>query len=126
MLQVPVSTVRRRIVQFGLEEMKVSGLTDSELDGITYDFVHIYPNGGQKSGFLRGRGIHVQRCCNRSSLLRVDPRGIRRRFRQALHHRDYYVPMPNSLWHIDGHHKLIRWRIVTHVVLMDFLDFQFS
>ena len=22
--------------------------------------------------------------------------------------------MPNSLWHIDGHHKLIRWRIVTH------------
>ena len=22
--------------------------------------------------------------------------------------------MPNSLWHIDGHHKLIGWRIVTH------------
>ena len=22
--------------------------------------------------------------------------------------------MPNSLWHIDGHHKLIRWRIVIH------------
>ena len=21
---------------------------------------------------------------------------------------------PNSLWHIDGHHKLIRWRIITH------------
>ena len=20
----------------------------------------------------------------------------------------------NSLWHIDGHHKLIRWRLVTH------------
>ena len=22
--------------------------------------------------------------------------------------------MPNSLWHIDGHHKLIRWRVVIH------------
>lgn len=21
---------------------------------------------------------------------------------------------PNSVWHVDGHHKLIRWRIVTH------------
>lgn len=29
-------------------------------------------------------------------------------------HRKYAVPFPNSLWHIDGHHKLIRWRIVTH------------
>ena len=28
--------------------------------------------------------------------------------------RPYSVPGPNSLWHIDGHHKLIRWRIVTH------------
>jgi len=26
----------------------------------------------------------------------------------------YHVQGPNSLWHIDGHHKLIRWRIVTH------------
>ena len=21
---------------------------------------------------------------------------------------------PNALWHIDGHHALIRWRLVTH------------
>lgn len=24
------------------------------------------------------------------------------------------MPYPNSLWHIDGYHKLIRWRIVIH------------
>lgn len=46
--------------------------------------------------------------------MRVDPAGVRRRFRQVLHRREYSVPMPNSLWHIDGHHKLIRWRIVVH------------
>lgn len=26
----------------------------------------------------------------------------------------YSVPFPNSLWHIDGHHKLVRWRFVIH------------
>ena len=24
------------------------------------------------------------------------------------------MPMPNSLWHIDGFHKLIRWHIIIH------------
>ncbi|XP_034084612.1 uncharacterized protein LOC117554328 isoform X1 [Gymnodraco acuticeps] len=28
--------------------------------------------------------------------------------------RKYFVPAPNSLWHIDGNHKLIRWRFVVH------------
>ena len=46
--------------------------------------------------------------------MRVDPRGVRLRFRQVLHHRRYNVCMPNSLWHIDGYHRLIRWRIVVH------------
>ena len=28
--------------------------------------------------------------------------------------RRYYVPGSNSLWHIDGHHSLVRWRFVIH------------
>lgn len=28
--------------------------------------------------------------------------------------RTYSVPWINSLWHIDGHHKLIRWKMVIH------------
>ena len=28
--------------------------------------------------------------------------------------RVYSVPWPNSLWHIDGHHSLIRWGYVVH------------
>ena len=28
--------------------------------------------------------------------------------------RVYSVPGPNSLWHIDGHHSLIRWKFVIH------------
>ncbi|CAB4001417.1 hypothetical protein AWC38_SpisGene3841 [Paramuricea clavata] len=28
--------------------------------------------------------------------------------------RKYHVPWPNSLWHLDGHHSLIRWNLVVH------------
>ena len=28
--------------------------------------------------------------------------------------RQYLVPWPNSLWHLDGHHSLIRWGLVIH------------
>ena len=34
--------------------------------------------------------------------------------RRVLHRRQYKVCMPNSLWHRDGYHKLIRWRFVIH------------
>ena len=28
--------------------------------------------------------------------------------------RKYHVERPNEVWHINGHHKLIRWRMVIH------------
>ena len=45
----------------------------------------------------------------RDSLRRVDPSGVRNRCRNR-----YNVSSPNALWHIDGYHKLIRWRYVIH------------
>ena len=115
-LQVSESTVKRRITQFGLESNLRTEISDSDLDIITADFVHHFPNSGQNSydGYLRGKGIKIQRYRVRESLSRVDPMGVQRRLRRALHRRMYSVPMPNSLWHIDGYHKLIRWRIIVH------------
>jgi len=46
--------------------------------------------------------------------MRIDSRGVEVRFRRALHRRQYNVCMSNSLWHIDGCHKLIKWRVVIH------------
>lgn len=63
---------------------------------------------------LHCQGILVQRERIRESLRRVDPMGCQLRKRIALHRREYQVKSPNALWHLDGHHKLIRWRIVTH------------
>lgn len=77
-----------------------------------------YPNTGYKMmlGHLRARGIRVQRRRVKESMHRVDPQGVMMHTLrlQTWRRRQYSVPAPNSLWHIDGNHKLIRWRIVIH------------
>ncbi|XP_046842172.1 uncharacterized protein LOC124436298 isoform X2 [Xenia sp. Carnegie-2017] len=47
---------------------------------------------------------------------RVDPQGtlFRALSLTAVNRRKYHVTSPLSLWHVDGNHKLIRWRFVTH------------
>jgi hypothetical protein len=37
-----------------------------------------------------------------------------RRKHQAINRRRYFAPGPNARWHIDGNHKLFRWRFVVH------------
>ena len=36
------------------------------------------------------------------------------RWHQPISRRTYSVAGPNSLWHIDGHHNLVCWRLVVH------------
>lgn len=61
-------------------------------------------------GYLRQRGIRVQRRKIRQSLHRVDPAGteLRRLGLRWINRRRYRAKGPNDVWHIDGHHKLIR------------------
>ncbi|KAJ6452930.1 hypothetical protein C8R45DRAFT_761079, partial [Mycena sanguinolenta] len=67
-------------------------------------------------GFLSTHWVKVQRERVRRSLLRVD--GLGRILRKhALHHREYESLRPNSTWHIDGYHKLIKWGFVTHEIV---------
>ena len=110
-------TIRRRILEYGLQEIiKYSYIDDQDLDNIVVNFVADFPCAGQKTlaGFLYSQGYHIQRWRIRDSMLRVDPWGVEQRTRNILHRRRYQVKGPNSLWHIDGNHKLIRWRIVIH------------
>ncbi|XP_065892452.1 uncharacterized protein [Dysidea avara] len=50
----------------------------------------------------------------REALKQADPLGTALRWNSITYRRQYKVPSPNALWHIDGHHKLIRWKLVTH------------
>lgn len=99
----------RRMTQY-------SPFSDGDLDSLVNDFVSNFLTAGQKmlAGHLRTLGYRIQRIRIRESLYRVDPFGVEQRSRRLLHRRKYKVPGPNSLWHIDRHHKLVRWRIVIH------------
>ena len=58
--------------------------------------------------------VWVQRTRLRASIQRVDPHATALRRRETVQRRVYSVDGPNSLWHIDGNHKLIRWKVVIH------------
>ena len=47
-------------------------------------------------------------------MARVEPQNTALRWGVVVSHRIYQVPWPNSVWHLDGHHALIHWKIVIH------------
>ncbi|KIK81259.1 hypothetical protein PAXRUDRAFT_44016, partial [Paxillus rubicundulus Ve08.2h10] len=52
---------------------------------------------------------HVQ-----MSLQWIDPLSCVIHHHTAIQHHVYEAPCSNYVWHIDGHHKLIRWGIIIH------------
>ncbi|PIK43029.1 hypothetical protein BSL78_20114 [Apostichopus japonicus] len=114
---VSVKTVTNMRKAHNLRKKDICGqVTDPELDEMVTAALTKNPNYGEKmvQGLLSSKGITVQRQRLRDSLHRVDPEGVERRKAATLHRREYHVQGPNSLWHIDGNHKLIRWRFVIH------------
>ena len=109
-------TIERRMQKYELSRLNSMAITDAHLDSLVMEITSMLPRCGEKTvnGRLRSCGIRVPRQRIRASLRRVDPSGIQGRCRGVLHRRRYQVVSPNSLWHLDGYHKLIRWRIVIH------------
>jgi hypothetical protein len=108
------NTLRNYLKRYGVYQ-RYSDLSDHDLDILTKRFKRVKPSSGLRYliGFLRTHGVKVQRQRVRKSLLRIDGLGQILR-KHAIVRRDYYSPRPNSVWHMDGHHKLIRWGIVIH------------
>ena len=75
-----------------------------------------HPNDGERlmASHLLSIGIIVPRATLRASIHQVDPFNTAVRRSITVRRRVYHVEGPNSLWHIDGHHKLIKWRFVVH------------
>ena len=88
-----------------------SDMTDVELDRLITVIHFNYPNSGYRmmQGHLLRLGHRVQQERVRSAMIRMDPEGILSRWRQTVHRRQYSVPSSNSLWHVDGNHRLIRY-----------------
>ncbi|XP_068723738.1 uncharacterized protein [Montipora capricornis] len=118
MLGVSRWTIHRRVEEYGLQNMTgFHHLPDEELDEIVRSFIsdHGRTTGqGYVGGYLKALGFRIQRKRIRESMARVDLQNTALRRGVVVSRRIYQVPWPNSLCHLDGHHALIRWKIIIH------------
>ena len=112
LLHVSLSTIRRRMAEFGLSvRSNYSDIPDDELDRLITTIHYHHPNCGYRlmQGHLATLGHRVQQERIREAMLRTDPEGVLSRLGCKVHRRQYSVPTPNTLWYIDGNHRLIRY-----------------
>lgn len=111
-------TISRRVQEYGIENIsQFSDITNEELTYLILDFI------GQQSklvgfsmvyGFLKSVGINVQQKRIKDCLRQIDPTFNELRWAALINRRTYSVRAPNSLWHIDGHHSLVKYGFVIH------------
>jgi uncharacterized protein YneF (UPF0154 family) len=121
-LQISRSTLYRRLQEAGINPNDYSTLTDHQIDEIMRSLKKDHPNDGEVliKAHLLQMGIRISRSKIRQSIHRVDHEGVVRRRSSVIRRRVYSVPYPNYIWHVDGHHKLIRWRFVVHASIDGF------
>ena len=109
---VSVKTLQRRAREWNIPSYTV--ISDADLDVLLARHLESFPRAGEAMlrGYLVSQNVHIQRERLRSSLQRLSDSRAERPGR--IYRRTYAVPGPNFLWHIDGHHKLIRWCLVVH------------
>ena len=112
LLGVSKRTVERRMNEFGLQISNCySDINNLDLESVR-NLTKEFPNIGYKrmSGILFARGLRIQQERIRAVMRRVDPQGtlFRALCLRAVHRRRFHVPSQQSLWHVDGNHKLIR------------------
>ena len=106
-------TLCLRIQQAGIHSHHYSPITNDELDVLIHEYRCQKPNAGicYVWGWLFSHGVRVQKEWVRLALRQIDGLHQSLAYHGAIDHRVYEVTRPHSLWHLDGHHKLIRWRI---------------
>ncbi|KAG6906726.1 hypothetical protein DXG01_012416 [Tephrocybe rancida] len=96
-----------------------STLNDDSLDEIMSYILEAFPSFGRRmiDGHLKHLGHHIPRSRIQASYQRVC--GVpRNRFGpRRIQRRVYSVAGPNALWHHDGQHGLIRYKIVIHAFI---------
>ena len=117
LLGISRCTLYRRLKEEGINPTNTySTVTDNDLDRIMKSIKQAHPNDGERVmiGHLHQFGITLPRSRIRACVHRVDPINTAIRRSVTVRRRVYCVSGPNALWHIDGHHKLIKWRFVVH------------
>ena len=110
-LGVSVSTVKRRLREFGISSTERKTLIgDTDLDAAVWGIQRMFPNAGyrriQSQLFLNGIKVAQRRV--RESMYGTDPEGVVMRWLSITPRAVYCVSGPLALWHIHGNHRLIR------------------
>ena len=102
------STLYRRLKENGID--KFTSLTEEQLDAVVLNIKETHPHDGEVlvQGHLRSINVQVPRQALRNSIHRIDSSGVAERSTSTIRRRIYSVPHPNFVWHLDGHHKLIK------------------
>lgn len=114
---VSVSSVRRMAAGLGRQKRKYTMISKEEL---AVRVREAYARGSGQQGYrtiqvsLLNQGIKVKRRDVQQACREADPLGVRQRFAKTRVRRRYQVPCINSVWHVDGHHKLNPYGFVIH------------
>ncbi|XP_053380857.1 uncharacterized protein LOC123533407 isoform X2 [Mercenaria mercenaria] len=121
LLNVSKRTVERRMEEYNLSVRQTySNLSDEKIKLEVQQLSASFPNVGYRTiqSLLLSKGLKIQEHKVRHALRECDPCGVLfcRVFLTSsrIQRRTYSVSGPQALWHIDGNHKLIRWRLVIH------------
>ncbi|CAB4435772.1 unnamed protein product [Rhizophagus irregularis] len=121
LLGISISTLNRRKNELNISDeiTRYSTISDHELDTIMRRIKHEQPYAGESIifGLLISLGYKIQRQRIRESIHRVDPIGPAVRWSNFVERQPYSVAGPNSLWHNDGTHSLIKWKFVVHAFI---------
>ena len=121
-MEVSQSTLYCRLEEAGIATNDFTPLSGQELDAILISIKQAHPNDGEilMRGHLTRMGIRVSRQELHNSIHRTDHANSVARGHSLIRRRVYSVPYPNYIWHLDGHHKMIRWRFVIHAAVDGF------
>ena len=91
---------------------RFSDLSDAKLDSLIRSIRASHTNDVEVmlAGHSLSHGVQVPRVWPRANIHQVDLKGTDERKNIAIK-RTYHVSQLNEVWHIDGHHKLNRWRL---------------
>ena len=110
--QISKSTLIRRVKKFKLDR-KFTEISDSNLNAAVREIQEKHPNAGfeETRAYLKvSAGINIQRRRVRTAVRGVNPVGVATRWAARIRRRRYHSKGPNSVWHIDTHHALIRYK----------------
>ena len=115
-LDVSRQTLYRRLQEFGIDSCKFTNISDQDLETYLKDIKASHSSCGEVmiQGHLIHSGVKVPRERLRAAIHHVDHTNTVARRSSVIRRRIYTTPHPNFVWHLDGNHKMIRWRLVIH------------